>query len=156
MRRIHAVFFDLQPVAIPQRRGAGNQLVAWQVVGIEDREGWLLIRWSHVGEHQACVFMHRISGVIEPILQGAVGGLAGRLKDPAVNVEQPAMIAAADALVADQAELERRSAMRAIWFQQADGAALVTEDDEVLSEDAQSPGKIAEFAGEGQLLVFRR
>jgi hypothetical protein len=47
--------------------------------------------------------MHRLGAVTEPILQRAVGWLARRFQDPAVNVEQPAMIAAADAFVGDQA-----------------------------------------------------
>jgi hypothetical protein len=44
--------------------------------------------------------------VTEPILQRAVGGFAWRFEDAAVDVEQPAMVAAANSLVGDQAELE--------------------------------------------------
>jgi len=114
--------------------------------------------------------------VKEPILQGAVGGLAGRLEDRAVTIEQPAVVAAADAPLADQAELERGAAMGAMQFQEADAAAPVAVGDEVLAEDADAPRQVAQFAGEddrlpeapqifparrprpdaGQLLVIRR
>ena len=52
MRRVHAVVLDLQPVAFPQRRGAGDQLVAGQVIGIEDRKSGLLVGRPHIGEDQ--------------------------------------------------------------------------------------------------------
>ena len=42
--------------------------------------------------------------------------------------------------------------MRTVRLQQADGAALVTESDEVLAEDAQAAWQIAEFAGEDDRL----
>lgn len=107
MRRIHAVFLDLQPVARPERWGADNQLVAWQVIGIEHRERRFLVRRSHIGKDQARVFMHRVSPMTEPILQRTIGRLAWRFKDRAVNVEQPAVVAAADAPVGDQPVFKR-------------------------------------------------
>jgi hypothetical protein len=98
------------------------------------------------------VLVHGIGAVAEPIFQSAVGGLARGLEDPAINVEQPAVIAAADTLVGDQTELKRGSTMRAVWLQQADGAALVTENDEILPKDAQSPGQFAQLAGQDDRL----
>ena len=66
--------------------------------------------------------------------------------------------------------------MRAMQFQQADGAALVAEGDEILAQNAQPPGHFAQFGGldhrlpkapqifaarrarpdPGQFLVYRR
>ncbi len=106
MRRVHAVFFDLQPVAFPEGRRAGNLAVTRQLVGIEDRKIGLFVRRSHIGKDQAGIFVHRIGAVKQTVLQGAVGGFARGLEDRAVAAEQPAMIAAADALVADQAKFE--------------------------------------------------
>jgi hypothetical protein len=49
--------------------------------------------------------MHRVGAVKQAVLQRAVRGSPG-LEDRAVDPEQPAVIAAADAPVANQAELE--------------------------------------------------
>src|SRR4029077_2322501 len=63
-----------------------------------------------------------------------------------------AVVAAADALVADQAELERGAAMGAVQFQKADAAALVAVGDEVLAKDADASRQVAQFAGEDHRL----
>src|SRR5439155_9971414 len=86
--------------------------------------------------------------VAEAVLQCAVGRFARSLEDRAVDIEEPAVIAAADALVAYQAELERGAAMRAMQFEETDGAGSVAERDEVLTENAQPPRDLAQFAGE--------
>ena len=176
MRRVHAIFFDLQPVAFPQGRRTGNLPVAGKLVSIEDRKIRLLIRRPHIRKDQAGIFAHRIGAVKQPVFQRAVGRLAGGLDDRAVDVEQPAVIAAADALVADQAKFERGAAVRAMQFKEADGAALVAKRNQVFAENPQPPRQLAEFAGEddrlpeapqifaargtrpdaGQLLVLRR
>jgi hypothetical protein len=46
------------------------------------------------------------SNLAEPVLERARRWLARRLEDPAVHVEHPSVIAAANAALADQAELE--------------------------------------------------
>ncbi len=51
---------------------------------------------------------HRIGAVEEPVLQGAVGRLARGFEDRAVATEQPAMIAAADALARRPARIRAR------------------------------------------------
>src|SRR5439155_23953852 len=134
------------------------------------------VGWPLIGKDQPGVIVHGIGAVAEPVLQGAAGRLAGGLEDRAADIEEPAVIAAADALVADQAELERGAAMRAMQFEETDGAGFVAERDEVLTENAQPPRDLAQFAGEddrlpkapqifaarrprpdtGQLLVHRR
>ncbi len=146
MRRVHGVFLDLQPVALPQGRRAGDLAVAGQVPGVEHREIGLLVRRAHIGEDQPLMLVHRIGAVEQPVLQGAVGRLARGFEDRPVAIEQPAMIAAADALVADQPEFERGPAMRAMQFEEADRAALVAKRDQVLAEDAQPPRHRAQFA----------
>jgi superfamily II DNA helicase RecQ len=97
------------------------------------------------------VLVHRIGAVEQPVLQRAVGRFARRFEDRAVAAEQPAVIAAANAGVADQAEFERGAAMRAMQLQKADLAALVAERDQVLAEDAQrrgtSPNSLARTTG---------
>src|SRR5262249_36171688 len=50
MRRVHAVFFDLKPVAFPHGRSAGLEPITRQVIGIEQRERRPPLRRSHVAE----------------------------------------------------------------------------------------------------------
>src|SRR5262245_26881391 len=135
MGRVHTVFLDLKPVALPESRGASEELVAWQVKGIQKWEHWSLFRRSHVGEDQPGMFVHRIGAMKEAVLQSAVGGLAWRFEDCAVDVEQPAVIAASDTLLADQAELQRGAPMRTVQFQQSNRTPLVAERHEIFAEN---------------------
>src|ERR1041385_8963655 len=58
------------------------------------------------------------------------------------------MIAAAYPLRADQAEFERGAAMRAVQFQETDRAALIAERDQILTQDPDPQGEIAQIIGE--------
>src|SRR5207249_9764104 len=90
--------------------------------------------------------------VAEPLLERAVGGLAGRLEDAAVHVEDPAVIAAADAALLEDAVLERGPAVGALQLQQAGAARAVAEDHEVLAHDPDAPRHVSEVAREGHRL----
>src|SRR5689334_11972792 len=79
------------------------------------------------------------------MLQRAVGWFARRLKDGAINIEQPAMIAAAYSLRADQAELQRGAAVTAVAFQQPDPAASITEHHEFLAQNLHCERQILEL-----------
>jgi hypothetical protein len=176
MRRIHAVVLDLQPVAVPKSRRARRNLVSGQVIGVEHREIRLLVGRTHIREHQSLVLTNRIGAMEKAVLQCAVGRLSRGFEDRAVNVEQPAVIAAADPLFSDQAEFQRGAPMRAVQLQQANRPAAVAKGDEVLAQYTQSPREVIQLAGQndrlpktphiftawrarpdaGQLLVFRR
>ena len=147
MGRVHAVFFDLQPVALPDCRRAGDLAVAGQVVGVEDRKIGLLVGRAHIGEHQPVVLAHRVGAMAQPVLERAVGGLTRGFEDRAVGAEQPAVVAAANALLIDQPEFERGAAMRAMQFQQPDRAALVAKGDQVFPQDPQPPRDFSQFGG---------
>src|SRR5262249_60722279 len=138
--RIHAVVLDLQPLPRPDGAWARGELVARQVIGVEDREIGLRVRRSHIGEHQPVVLVHRIGAVKQPVLKGAVGRLTRGLEDRSVDVEEPAVIAAADPFLANQAEFERGAAMRAMQFEEASGIAFVAERDQILSQNPQARG----------------
>src|SRR5262249_38660815 len=60
--------------------------------------------------------------------------LARLLQAAAFNVEQPAMVAAADAALLDLAVVERRAAMAAARIDQARPAGAVAEQDQLLAE----------------------
>ena len=91
--------------------------------------------------------MHRVGAVTEPVLERAGGRLARCLQDRAVNVEQPAVVAAAYPLGTDETELERGTAVRTVALQQADRAAAVAEHHQLLAEDLQCDRQVLEFVG---------
>jgi hypothetical protein len=148
VHRIHGVFQDLQPVARIEILSPRHQPHAGSrqqtIVGGERRH---LLRRPHVGEHDAVRLVRRVRAVAQPVLQRAVGRLAGRLQDGAVHVEQPAVIAAANTAFADQPEFERGAAMRAVQLQQADGAALVAEHHQLLAQDPKFDRQIRDVVG---------
>ena len=148
MGRVHRVFHDLQPVARIKIFLARDQPIARPDETVVDRERRPLLGRAHIGEDDAVVFVDRIGAVAQPVLQRAVGRLARGLEDRPVGGEQPAMVAAADPLVVDQAKFQRGAAMRAMQLQQADGAALVAEHDEVLAEDLDPQRQIVQLVGE--------
>jgi len=131
---------------------ARGELVAGQIIGVEDREVGLRAGRPHIGEDQPPVLIHRICAVKETVLERAVSRLAGRLEDPTVDVEEPAVIAAADSVLADQTEFERGAAVWAVQFKETDGAVLVAECDEILAQDAQPFWQIAQILGEDHRL----
>jgi hypothetical protein len=83
----------------------------------------------------------------ELVLQGAVGGLTGGFEDRTVTAEQPAVIAAADACFADEAEFERRAAMRAMQLEEADLTAAVAERDQVLTKNFELQRQVLQIVG---------
>src|SRR5271170_1229064 len=97
--------------------------------------------------------MDRISPVKQPVFKGAVRRLARRFEDRAVDAEQPAMVTAADPCVADQPELQRRTAMRTMQFQQPrDAAAAVAKRHQILAEDPHPIWQVAQLVGEADRL----
>ena len=95
MDRIGLVLVDLEPVAggvaySQDARGLG------MLEGVEDGEGRAFLRRTHVGEHQAPPHLDGIGALAELVANRAVGGLPGGVEDGAVDVEVPAVVAAAD------------------------------------------------------------
>src|SRR5262249_39520818 len=96
--------------------------------------------------------MGRIGAVIKPVLQGAVARLARGFEDPAVDAEQPAVITAADAGLAEKPELERGAAMRTMQLEEAHGAALVAERDQILAQHPDPQRDVREVVGKADRL----
>src|SRR5215471_6985387 len=145
MRRVHAVLLDLHPIAVPEGRRARHHPVTRQVKGVEYRKLRLLIRWSHIGKNQPPVFVDRICAMKEPILQCAVLRLSRGFEDRAVDIKEPAVITAPNALLADEAEFERCAAMRAMELQQSKRAAAIAERNEVLAQYTQAARQVVQF-----------
>ena len=96
--------------------------------------------------------MGGIGAVAEPVLEGAVFGLAGRLQDGAVHIEQPAVVAAPDAPFGHQAKLQGRATVGTMGLNQTYPAAEVAERDQLLAEDLHGHRQVFEIVGEGHRL----
>ena len=147
VHRVHHVLVQLQPVArMPEREG--NQAVVGLLVGIEVRERRDVPGRSHVGEDEAGELARRVRPLRDGVSDGALGRLAGGLEDHPVDVEQPAVVAAAEPPLRDDAELQRRAAVTAVPVQDPDPAFQVAKHHEVLAQDPHRQGNVAELRGE--------
>src|SRR4029079_17815637 len=70
-----------------------------------------------------------------PVLVRAARGLTRSFEDGAVIGVHPPVIAAADAMVGDDAELERSTAMRAMLMKQSDVPGEIPIDDQIFAEN---------------------
>ena len=100
-----------------------------------------------IGEQQPLVLAHRIGALAQLADIGVVVRLGRGFEDAAVGVEQPAVVAAADAALLDAAELERGAAVRAVLLQEPDAPAEVAERDQILAQQAHGEGQVAEIVG---------
>ena len=83
----------------------------------------------------------------EAVFEGAVGWFAGGFEDAAVDVHEPAVVAAAYAPLRHQAELQRRATVGAVHLDNADAAAEVAEGHQFLVHDFEREGKVGEVFG---------
>jgi hypothetical protein len=86
------------------------------------------------------------------VLVGAVRRLARLIKAAAFGIEEAAMIAAADPPGLDVTVVERGAPMGAVGIEQAHPSPTVTEQDEVLPQDAHRPGQVGQLSGEAHRL----
>jgi hypothetical protein len=133
----------LQPVAGHDLRASAADAA---VVGIDEfarvedfqalvaRQHRLLPGWAHISEDQPIKFLHGIPRLAHAVAEQAAFGFAGLLQAATFDVEQPAMIAAADAALLDLAVIERGAAMRAAGLYQSRAAGLVAKQDQVFPE----------------------
>src|SRR5207245_3863422 len=84
----------------------------------------------------------------DALLEPTARGISRRFQAAPVDVVDPAVIAAADAALERDPELERRSAMRAVQVQHADAPAAVAEDDQILAQNPRPQGRRREIARE--------
>src|SRR6185312_9445772 len=112
------------------------------------RQYRLLLGRTHIGPDEAIEFVHRIPGLTDVILVLAAFRLTGLIETVAFHIEEPAVIAAADAFILDLAVIERRAAVRAAWIEQARPAFAIAEEDQILAEDADVLRHRSDFFGE--------
>ena len=144
---VDAVLRYLQPVA---RKGAGVGLHhgVRNLESVVDGELRSLRGWSEVGENDALVLEGRISALTDLGEERTAGGFGRSLEERAVDVPEPAVVAAADALVFDASVLERRAPVRAMAVQQADPSRSVAEEHQVLAEESNCERQVADFLRE--------
>ena len=134
VERVHRVLGHLQPVARVVDR-IGHEIDAGQRERVEHRELGGELRRTEVGEDEAGEFPGRVGAVAELARDGAVRRLAGRLQNGAVHVEQPAVVAAADAALGDDSVLQRRPAVAAVLVQEAEPSREIAEQHQLLAQD---------------------
>src|SRR5262249_41256514 len=103
---------------------------------IPARQHRLLLGGAHIGPDEAVALFDRIPRLSHLVAMLAAFGLARLIEAFAVDAEEPAVIAAADALIFDTAVIERRAAMGAARIEQSRPAFAVAEKNQTLAEDA--------------------
>ena len=121
VRRIDAVFVDLEPIA-GHSNGVRQKSVAGQIVDVELRERRTQVRRPHISEEEAAKFVNRVSAMEDTPTQRATVFFARRFENCAVHVVEPAVIATPQAVGFDPSELERGSAMATMTIKQPDAA----------------------------------
>ena len=147
MRRVHHVLLHLEPVA-GIGDVVGHQPVVRHGQRVVGREFGPLVRRAHIGEDQPVMLLDRVGAVIEPVLERARRRLARRLQNPPVGREQPAVIAAAQALGLDDAVFERGAAVAAVKIEQPPIPAARPKQHEVLAEHAHPERQLADLGGD--------
>src|SRR5262249_6567043 len=108
---------------------AGLELLQALVTG----QRRLFLRRPHIGEDEPVELGDRIPGLAHATASEAAFRLARLVEAATLDVEQPAVIAAADAPLLDLAVIERGAAMAAARLPQARPALPVAEQNEVLA-----------------------
>ena len=98
------------------------------------RQHRLALGRPHIGEDQPVALLDRIPGLAHLLAKQAAVRLAGLLKAMALRVEQPAVIAAADAALLDLAVIERRAAMAAARVDEPRSPGAIAKQDQVLAQ----------------------
>ena len=148
MHRVDPVLRHLQPVA-GKRAGIGHHLEARRLEGIVDGKLGRALGWAHIGEEQSLVLLHRIGALADVLEDRGLRGLRRRLQQRAVDVVEPAVIAAADAALLDVAELQRGATMGAVLLEQAHASRLVPEQHQVLAQDPHRKRQLSQLRGHG-------
>lgn len=136
--RVDGVLHDLQEVArqlgvrdVAPGVGHDEEVVARQ----RWRRGLLGVR-PEIGEDEPAELLHLVGGGPDPVLEVRIGGLTRLVEALTARVEEPAVVAAAQALLLGAAEGQRGTPVRAPLLQQPETSLRVAEEDEVLAEQA--------------------
>ena len=98
-----------------------------------------------MSEDQPSQLSHGIGEVLDLLMEGASLGLGGLLHALARDIEEPAVVRAADAALFDVSVLQGSAPVGAVETEEAQAAARVAEEDELFAEDFESQGVIVEI-----------
>ena len=138
MRGVDVAFERLQPIALAVGQGDVSIVRIGGDRGLDLRKRRRLGALAHVDEHHAAA----LGGLVGLGLHA--GGIfvlvrqIGLIEAIAVDVELPAVIAAAKAVILVAAEEQRRQAVRAEMIKDADPAGRVAECDQLLAQQHQA------------------
>ena len=107
-----------------------------------------LFGWTEISEDQTLDLKRWIGPLNNGIGNWAVIGFGGRFQNPAVDVEQPAMIAATDPKILDAPVFEGGTPMTTFAVQQTHPARMVTKYDQVLAHDSDGEWQVSKLAGQ--------
>src|SRR6185437_13801570 len=145
----------MRPAARDDDRAAGDQIGGFdRFIGIElvehvpARQHRLFPGWTEIGEDQPIALFHRIPGLAHIVAVLAELGLARLLEAIPLRIEEPAVIAAADAALLDLAVIKRGAAMGAARIEQARPAATVAKEDQILAQHTDLLRPVGRFARE--------
>ena len=96
----------------------------------------MLVRRPHIGEDQAIALFHRIPGLANSVATLAHLRFARLLETMPFDIEFPAMIATANAVLFHLAEVERGAAVTAAGMNQARPAFPIAEQHQIFAERA--------------------
>ena len=136
VHRVDRILHRLNPVAVEDGAPAvADRALLDEAVIERDQRGR---ERPEVRPEQAAEFLHRVARRRDLVLEVGAFGFVGLLEAAAGAVELPAVIGAADAVFGRDAVRHRCAAVRAELADQAERAAAVLEEDEVLAEDAHA------------------
>lgn len=152
--RIHRVFCFLEPIVIrlgvatEQMMSVDKNLIGAVLQILEQvvtRQGRLLCRRADVCEDDPVTLFNRMPRLPVAMEIGSAFRLARHFETLPLSIEEPAMIAAANALFLDARIKQRGAAMDAARIDQAGMAALVAKQNEFLAQQLHLERKILYF-----------
>ena len=151
VNRVLGVFVDLKPVARRCDRERLGRCIG-HALNVIDRERWFLFWWAQIGENETVVLVGGIRALHDAFANGAVDRFRAGANHCAIHIEVPAVIAADDALLGDDAVFQRGPAMRAMSMQEAGAATAIPKQHQGFAQQPHQDGQVCNFRTHGDRL----
>jgi len=147
MNRIQDRIQHLQPVAAVIGT-VRLQYLAFDLERIVNRKFRYLFDRPEIGKDQSTIFLHRVGPeagfALDQLLN--IFRLSRNLDNAAIDIEQPAVITAANSVFFADAELHRRAPVRTLLVHQAVAPGFITKQDQFLTEHPDEFRHIGDLA----------
>ena len=148
MRRIQADLDRLQPVAIEMAFESKHVTVGGdETIQRRQRRRRAL---AEKAEHDAAALLYRIRSLSHAAADAALERLAGSVEALPFGIEQPAMEQAAQAAILQTTEGEVGTPVRTVAIQQSQAPIRTSEQNQVVTEDANGFDRAGAFQLRGQ------